>query len=81
MTMKSKLYEMMLLSAMLGSGVPVIDTKEESIEELNERIARAKERRLKTGGVKEFTIDGITVNALNYKSALRKVKNYLKSAK
>lgn len=81
MLMKSG-YMMALAAMALASGgysdpekgTPFIPDTEE-----DKRLAKEKQQRLlQQKGVKEFTIDGYTVNARDYKNAVRKVNNLKK---
>ena len=76
----------MLLALMAGGGMfyPGM-ANEKSYELLTDEQKRALIQRMKVKqrevmlkkGLKEFTIDGVTVLALNEKNAKRKVKKYL----
>ena len=91
--MKSEIYmQLMMMAAMMsgefgGMGMASRDTKtiesmtEDEIKNLIEfHKERYKEILLKKG-LKEFTIDGHTVCAINEKNAQRKVAKLLQSAK
>jgi hypothetical protein len=79
------LLALMASGGMMGSGIP----DEKSYELLTDEQKRAWMQRLKDKqrdvmlkkGLKEFTIDGVTVLALNEKNAKRKVKKYLEMTK
>ena len=88
--MKSYYQYAMLLAlmtggGMMGAGIP----DEKSYELLTDDQKRALIKRMKAKqrlimlkkGLKEFTIDGVTVLALNQKNAERKVKKYLEMIK
>ena len=78
MSMKSG-YMMALAAMALASGGyndPEKGTTFIPDTEEDKRLAKEKyQKLLEQKGVKEFTIDGYTVNARDYKNALRKVNN------
>ena len=70
-----------MLSAFFGQSLPGSNTKKLSKEEALElkRINEEKRNRvLLNKELKEWTIDGITVIALNRKNAIRKIENIKK---
>lgn len=78
--MKAKGYMMalMAMAAISESTMQPEKKGERFIPDTEEDKRRAQERQrelLKKKGVKEFTIDGYTVNARDYANALRKVTN------
>jgi len=84
--MKSYYNYAMLLALMAGGGIFYPEmANEKSYELLTDEQKRALIQRMKVKqrevmlkkGLKEFTIDGVTVLALNEKNAKRKVKKYL----
>jgi len=79
--MKSITAQLLMLSAFFGQSLPGSNTKKLSKEEALElkRINEEKRNRvLLNKELKEWTIDGITVIALNRKNAIRKIENIKK---
>jgi len=86
-----KLYHLMMMYAMMGMSMPshLVSTDSPMFRELTpEELAhlariRAQKHaeRLKNKGLKEFTIDGITVMALNKKNALRRISKIIELTK
>ena len=74
--MKKEYFGALMGLAMMmdNSGHSLAPDKGETIEEFHERLKKHKQDLLLKRGLKEFTIDGITVIALNEKNAARKVK-------
>lgn len=64
---------MTLAMMMDNSGYSLPPEKGETIEEFYERLRKHKQDLLIKRGLKEFTIDGYTVIALNEKNAKRKI--------
>ena len=74
--MKKEYFGALMALAMMmdNSGYSLAPNKGETIEELHERLKEHKRELLLKRGLKEFTIDGYTVIALNEKNATRKIK-------
>ena len=80
------IYSQLMMLAMAGSFIeqdyynkPAINKLSfEEIQQLQIRASINRKHRLLKRGNKEFTIDGITVIALNNKNAIRKVNNIKK---
>ena len=74
--MKKEYFGALMALAMMmdNSGYSLAPNKGETIEEFHERLKEHKRELLLKRGLKEFTIDGYTVIALNEKNATRKIK-------
>ena len=73
--MKMEYFGALMALAMMmdNSGYSLAPDKGETIEEFHERLKKHKQDLLLKRGLKEFTIDGHTVLALNEKNAIRKI--------
>ena len=83
MAMKTRGLLLGLMSiAMAGAAMNRNDNGPKNIEPYTEeekkRLDQMRKEIMKKKGVQEFTIDGITVMARNYKNALRKVNAFKK---
>lgn len=77
---KHDLLMAMGLASLMAGPVPPMRKDEEKFMPDNDASAARYKRNLKDKGVRDFTIDGITVQARDEKNAIRKVNN-IKRAK
>lgn len=83
--MRGKMYQMLMMMAMMGAMNPDMGQHyekltPEDIAEIKRVYEQKKIERMKKRGMKEFSIDGFKVLALNEKNAIRKI-NKLKADK
>lgn len=87
MNRSSSMFRMLMGLTLLGIGFDgsnnkqIIELTPEEREELKQISAQKRMEQLKKQGVKQWTIDGVTVVARDRRNAERKVNNILKQIK